>query len=160
MGMEEKHQRLQTSARYLKTGHPYDALKQLRQLKADYPKDLVVSSYLGLAMVLTNADPEGGIALCADAAEHNMHRPDVIANLVRACLKLADRERAASALGSGLAMHTDHRELNELAWKMGIRRKPLFPLLARGNLLNRITGKITWWIGIGRPDDPKRALTR
>ncbi len=155
-----KHQQLQNAVRYLKTNHPYDALKHLRQLQATYPKDAVIQSYLGLALVLTKADTEKGMVLCADAAEASMHRPECIANFVRVCLKTGDRERAASAMNEGLALHSDHRELNQLAWQMGIRRKPFFSFLPRSNFMNRMTGRITWWLGVGRSNDPKRALPR
>jgi len=158
--MNVKYQQLQNAVRYLKMNHPYDALKHLRQLQTSYPKDPVISSYLGLALVLTKADVEKGTKLCADAAEVSMHRPECIANFVRVCLKTGDRERAASAMKEGLAMHSDHRELNQLAWQMGIRRKPFFSFLPRGNFINRVTGRFTWWLGIGKPNNPKRALPR
>jgi len=156
--LREKHDRIQTAVRYIRTGHAYDALKILRQLQTAYPKDALVYSYLGLTMVLTAADVTEGLRMCEKAATAGVQQPSLVANFVTACLETGDRERAVSALREGLGYHTDNKELNRLAWKMGVRRKPLFPFLGRSNFLNVWSGKLTWWLGGGRNKLPASTM--
>ncbi|MCW5828935.1 MAG: hypothetical protein KIT79_06430 [Deltaproteobacteria bacterium] len=150
MDNREKMQRLASAVRHFRMGHPYDALKVLRQLDTESPGDTLVQSYLGLALTLSGADTDRGIHLCEAAAEKSFHRPECMANLVKATLHVKDRSRASDALLQGLAMHGDHKELNLLAQKMGLRRRPLFGFLPRSNFINRLTGRFTWWLGVGR----------
>ena len=99
-------------------------------------------SYQGLCQV--SAGDVSGLNLCRRAAAMEIIQARGFLNLALAELKLKHRQRACSALKTGLSIDPTDPNLLRLRDKMGVRRKPVLPFLKREHPLNHWLGRYTW----------------
>ena len=99
-------------------------------------------SYLGYGMARFQKQKREGLKLCQEAARMELCEPEVLLNLVRIQLMVDDRRGAVRSVERGLKLHPDHPVLIHYRRQMGIRRRPVVPFLGRGNIFNRILGRL------------------
>lgn len=101
-----------------------------------------VYSYMGYGAARFDKKYREGLEMCRHAIEIEFYEPDNFANLARVCLMIDRRKEAINALRHGLKIHPDHLMLRGLYRDMGVRRPPVLPFLSRGNVLNRLLGRL------------------
>ncbi len=101
-----------------------------------------VYSFLGFGIALRESRIEDGLTLCRYGVEIGFFDADNFLNLARTHFLNADRTSAWQALEEGLVLDPKHQGLTAFKKKMGVRRKPVLPFLARGNPLNKALGQI------------------
>jgi tetratricopeptide (TPR) repeat protein len=99
-------------------------------------------SYYGLSLSLAAGRTHEAIEMCERALSAEFYNPDLYLNVARVYLSAGQRRRAHKALCQGLRIEKRHAGLIAELRRMGVRRKPLFPFLSRGHLLNRVTGRL------------------
>lgn len=98
--------------------------------------------YLGQAIARCEGRKHEGLELCRHAVQVEPFRPENHLNLAQLYLMVGNRRGALRSLRDGLALDSDHRGLLELQKRMGVRRRPPIPFLARTNPLNVILGQV------------------
>jgi len=116
-------------------------LAQLEEKRGNMPGFFY--SYLGQAMARCEGRKREGLDLCLYAVEIEPFRPENHLNLAQMYLMLRNRRGTLRALEVGLKIDPTHRGLLRLQRRLGIRRRPPFPFLARGNPLNRVAGRLS-----------------
>jgi len=106
---------------------------------ADPPPDYL--SHYGLCLGLVGGRPADAIRACRRAVAQDRDDADLWRNLGRVLVAARRREEAFYAFQCGLdARPGDRAILRELA-RMGVRDRPVMPLLSRRNRLNVVLGK-------------------
>ena len=100
----------------------------------------LVSSYLGLAQVLT--DNPDGLLLCRDAAGNEVLEGGVFLNLACAEWYSQNRKRAIDAIRRGVKIDAEHPQLNQACARLDCRKRCCFNFLPRGHRLNRLFGRL------------------
>jgi tetratricopeptide (TPR) repeat protein len=99
-------------------------------------------SYLGYGIARCQRRHDEGLKLCQHSIKIEFYEPDNYLNLARTCLLLHDRTGAVRAVRKGLKVDPEHLDLKALYRELGIRRPPVLPFLPRGQLLNRLLGRV------------------
>lgn len=99
-------------------------------------------SYYGLCLSVATDNLKDAIRFCKKAVEIEFYNADLFHNLGLVYLLSGKRKEAHQTFMEGLKMHNKHREILLELKKMGIRKKPPFPFLARSHFINKISGKI------------------
>ncbi|HET9551791.1 MAG TPA: tetratricopeptide repeat protein [Anaeromyxobacteraceae bacterium] len=99
-------------------------------------------SWYGVTLVLVERNSNLGVSLCDQALRLAPYDPELLLNLARVHLALGQRERAVRAVLRGLEAQPDHAALRDARDALGTRRAPVIGVLARGNPLNRLLGKL------------------
>ncbi len=156
----ERSRQEKTKAEYLnevqgllRRGNAKSALTTLRHAIEKYPEDPFLLSHYGCLIALVDNNPKDGIKICREAVERlnsstpfgsEFLSPVFYLNLGRAYLKDNRKQDAISAFYEGL----ENDPLNhDILWemkKLGTRRRPAIPFLARSNPLNRFIGKFLY----------------
>ncbi len=102
-------------------------------------------SYLGQAMARCQGRKREGIDLCRHAVRIQPLQPENYLNLAYTYLMVHKRRAAFRAMRKGLAVDPDHRGLLALSERLGMRRRPPIPFLARSRFPNRVIGRLTFW---------------
>ena len=100
----------------------------------------LLSSYLGLAQVLTGND--NGLLLCRDAAGSETLAGQVYLNLACAEWHAGNRRRAIDAIQRGIKIDEHNQQLKAACAKLDCRKKCCFGFLPRGHCLNRRLGRL------------------
>lgn len=112
--------------------------------------------YLGQAIARCEGRKRVGVDLCRHAVESEPFRPENYLNLASVYLIAGNRRRAIRALQDGLALDNTHPGLVDFQKKLGVRRKPVIPFLPRGNVLNYLLGRLTFWVTESRAERRRR----
>jgi len=126
-------------------GHEYLALVCFENA-VDLEKSPLYCSYLAFCLAKVRGQYCKAIDICREALEKESFNAVHYVNLGRIYLLSNQREKALTTLRQGLQyQHKDevHRELERL----GMRRKPIFPFLRRGNPLNKYCGLLLKKLG-------------
>jgi hypothetical protein len=100
-------------------------------------------SYYGFSLAIVANRPKMGLAFCREAASEEFYNPDVFWNLGRVLLEMDRRKDAFLAISQGLRLQPGHAGLRQELERMGRRRHPAIPFLARANVLNVLLGKLS-----------------
>jgi hypothetical protein len=100
-------------------------------------------SFYGLCLALRERKIRDGIRFCREAAQEEFFNPEMWLNLGRVELEAGSRRHAFRSFSRGLRLAPENQELHHQIARMGIRRRPLFPFLARSNPLNVWAGRLT-----------------
>lgn len=101
-----------------------------------------VYSFLGFGIALRENRIEDGLTLCRYGVEIGFFDADNFLNLARVHFLNADRTSAWKAAAEGIALDPNNQDLRAFKARMGVRRKPVLPFLARANPLNKVLGQI------------------
>ena len=120
------------------------------------PRESRAMSWYGVTLVLVEKNVTLGVALCEAALRPAPGDPELLLNLARVHLALHQRERAARALGRGLAAWPADPALLAAREALGARRLPVVSLLPRSHPINRLLGALRHRLanGRGKPQAP------
>ena len=108
-------------------------------LRAEPPPDYL--SHFGLCLGLVGGRPDEAIRACRRAVAQERANAELWRNLGRSLVAARRREEAFYAFQCGLDVRPgDPAILRELS-RMGVRERPVLPLLSRRNRLNIVLGK-------------------
>jgi tetratricopeptide (TPR) repeat protein len=117
------------------------ALEVERRLGARTPQARYLSFY-GLSLALSGGQPREGADLCRQAMALEFFNADLCLNYGRALLANSRRKEAYSAFLKGLKVQKSHQAILQELGRMGWRRRPVLPFLARHNPLNVALGRM------------------
>ncbi len=116
------------------------------------PREPRAMSWYGVTLVLVERNITLGVSLCDGALRVSPDDPELLLNSARVHVALHQRQRAARAIGRGLAAWPAHPALLAARDALGTRRPPVLPFLARANPLNRLLGRLRHrWITRHQP---------
>jgi len=99
------------------------------------------NSYYGLLLALVERKMKYAEQLCQSAIKPGA-TSDIYYNLGRVYQMQGQRLKALKNFQKGLQIDCNNADIHRELENMGTRRKPVFPFLSRGNLLNRFVGRI------------------
>lgn len=100
-------------------------------------------SFYGLCLARVANRPRSGLAFCREATTLEFFNPDLFCNLGRVLLDVDRRKEAYRAIVDGLTLQPNHAGLRRELEKMGRRRRPAVPFLARSNPINVVLGRLS-----------------
>jgi tetratricopeptide (TPR) repeat protein len=104
------------------------------------PQARYLSNY-GLCLGLNKVQLAEAIKYCQAATGLEQFDAELHFNLGRVYLLAGRRKRAYQSLLRGLRLQPDHAGIRRELQRMGRRRRPVLPFLARGNALNVLLGR-------------------
>src|SRR5688500_16686958 len=105
------------------------------------PKDASGLSYFGLCLALVRKQYKAAIDLCKRAVDLEFYNGDHYANMARVYLAAGNRKKAVETADQGLTLVPGHEYLQEVRQELGVRARPLVPILDRGNPINVSLGQ-------------------
>lgn len=102
----------------------------------------VVYAYLGYGVAKHQRRAKDGLKLCEHAVKVQYYQPENHLQLARVQLLMGDRKAAVGSIARGLKLDPNHRELKELRFDIGVRKRPVLPFLDRKNPLNVLLGQL------------------
>jgi tetratricopeptide (TPR) repeat protein len=99
-------------------------------------------SYYGLCLAVCSDRLDEAREFCEAAVRSEFYNPDAYWNLGRVYLRTGDRSLAFSTIVRGLQLNPRHAGLVGELRRLGIRRRPVLPLLDRGHPVNRLLGRL------------------
>lgn len=94
-------------------------------------------SYYGLLSALRWGKVGLGINLCTQAIKTNTLNPEFYLNLGRVHVAAKNNKAAATVFRKGLKAAPSNKNLNNMLYTIGARKKPIIPILKWGNPMNR-----------------------
>lgn len=101
-------------------------------------------SYMGLALVLSNARVEEGVKLCEQAVRREFFDPDLFCNLGIVYLRNRQKRQAFEAFQKGLNIKPSHRRIQEELERYDRRSYPVFTFLPRTHPVNVLAGRVRY----------------
>lgn len=98
-------------------------------------------SYLGLCLGMARLRTQEAVQFCRRAVSLESYNPDFRFNLARVLLSVGRRRAAHEVLQQGLAIEPGHEGILRCMERMGFRRRPPIPFLARSNPINVFIGR-------------------
>ena len=105
------------------------------------PKDASGLSYFGLCLALVRKQYKAAIELCKRAVDLEFYNGDHYANMARVYLAAGNRKKAVETADQGLKLVPGHEYLQEVRQELGVRARPLVPILDRSNPINVSLGQ-------------------
>lgn len=105
------------------------------------PKDASGLSYFGLCLALVRKQYKAAVELCKRAVDLEFYNGDHYANMARVYLAAGNRKKAVETADQGLKLVPGHEYLHEVREELGVRAKPLVPILDRSNPINVSLGQ-------------------
>jgi tetratricopeptide (TPR) repeat protein len=137
----------------LAVGDKQSALECFRQAYRIDPSLARYCSAYGLGIALVDRRFKYAKGLCEQAVKTSPDDPKLRHNLARVYLCFGFRAEGIRVIGQGLELDPDYMPLFKELRKLGFRRPPVLPLLARSNLINRMLGMLRTRLGLGRAQD-------
>jgi len=113
-------------------------------------------SHYGLALGLVERRLDRALELCRSAAREEFFQPAHYHNLARLHLAFGFKAESIRYLRRGLMIDPENEAIRAELRRLGVRRSPPLSFLRRGNLLNRLLGKLR---GRAIPRAPEPELT-
>lgn len=150
MEQREINKHLQKALSLIKEDNTLDALFHLDRIidQTDVPEAL--SSY-GLCIALERGRIKDGIDICIKAIERDRENIYHYLNLGKVYLKDGKKAIAIDIFRKGIKSNSDGGHLKEIEAildRLGTRKKPVFPFLARKNRINRFCGVVLSKLGL------------
>lgn len=135
----------ETGVQAMEANQLKDAHRLFREAYEKNPNDPKAQSYYGYTLALVEDKVHKGIELCMKAINSAEPDPNFFLNIGLLYLKLNRRREAVGAFKRGLQIDRSNRKIHDV-WKekLGWRRPPAIPFLARENFLNKLIGKMTF----------------
>jgi len=145
----------------LRRGNGKTALNTLRHAMVKFPDDPFLLSYYGCLIAVVENNTREGVKICEDAINilnalmpfgSEFFYPVFYLNLGRAYLKDKKKKNAVQAFHDGLKNDPDNKDILWELKKMGSRKPPPLPFLARSNPINKYIGKLLYKSSEKKPD--------
>ncbi len=127
----------------LELGQERDALEHLARahlLEAANPQ---FQSAYGLGLARARREREHALKLARQALRTQFYDPQLFVNLAQIHLCFDERGGAVRALRRALAVDSDFERARHMIRQLGLRKRPVLPILGRDNPINR-------WLGLAR----------
>lgn len=124
----------------LQEGNSAKALPLLRKAYDENPLDPERKSYYGVVNALELGQVSQAIELCKQAVQGNPGSADLRFNLAQVYIKAGRKHDSVLALEEGIRLNPEHRAVDMLRHRLGIRRPPVIRHLSRKNVLNKYLG--------------------
>ena len=118
-----------------------DALHHFQEAVLLEPHTHGYLSYLGLALAHAERKFSDAEQYCRRAIESEYHRPEHYFNLAEVHLLAGRRGEAVKCLNQALSWNPGFEAAQDSLRKLGVRRPPVLPILARNHPVNVILGK-------------------
>lgn len=112
--------------------------------KLAFTKDPTAMSYYALCLAVVERNFEHALSLSMMAIKRDDKNPVMYLNLGRIFIRNGQKTLALRVFMRGLRLDRRHEELIKEIKTVGIRREPVFNFLSRGNIVNRIFGRLTY----------------
>jgi len=106
------------------------------------PREPRYLSYYGYCLAATRSDWHAAMQCCREAANRAPEYPEIWWNLGRVALASGRRSEAYRALQRGLELQPGHNGISRALRRMGVRRRPALPFLARTHPVNVLLGQL------------------
>jgi len=136
---------------HLKSGEQKQAYAVLLKALGFYPDHPIILSYSGWLKAVVDKKHLSGVASCRKAiVKFKTSDPDVAKtvypflylNLGRTFLLAGKKKEAVDSFTKGLSYDRGHYDLKKEMKALGIRKKPILPILSRANPINKLAGKL------------------
>jgi len=117
------------------------ALQVEKRLGARTPQARYLSFY-GLSLATEGGQAREGMELCRKAIALEFFNADLCLNYGRALMANGRRKEAYAAFLKGLKVQKSHQGILRELGRMGWRRRPIVPFLARRNPINVALGRM------------------
>jgi tetratricopeptide (TPR) repeat protein len=118
------------------------ALEHFRAAHRLDPTSPRYRSYFGLCLGLAERRFDRALDLCRSAAKEEFFNPALYHNLARLHLAFGFKAEGIRFLRRGLMIDPRNPAILDELGGLGVRRKPVFGFLRRGNVLNRWLGRL------------------
>ncbi len=126
---------------YLRALNLFQEIYQGAEAPIRSPKDAAGLSYFGLCLALVRRDFKNAIDICKRAIDLEFYNGDHYANLARVYIAAGNRKKAVETSDAGLKLIPEHDYLEEVRKELGVRARPLVPVLNRTNPINVSLGQ-------------------
>lgn len=99
-------------------------------------------SYYGLCLAIERNEVHEGLRYCREAVTLESYNPDLRCNLGHVLLRAGRRREAYRCFVRGLRLENSHPGTVRALRRMGRRRRPFVPFLARHNPINVLLGRL------------------
>lgn len=117
-----------------------EAMRALEEASRLDPSNVIIRSYLGLAMATARAGTKEAVHMCELAVQGNAFQPELYLNLGRVYMIVGDRRRARLAFLDGLKLDREDPDLLRSLQVIGMRKVPPIPFLHRDSPINKYLG--------------------
>lgn len=125
----------------IKRGRLREASALLTHALKISPDNPVYVSHLGYCIGMLG-NVEGGEKMCRRAAQMAPAIPIVLVNLGRILVETGRRQEARKLFAQAYRIDNTHSPAALELSRLGVRKQPVLPFLARGNILNKYLGII------------------
>ena len=101
-------------------------------------------SFYGLCLCLTRVDIRQALHQCRLAVRLDRYRPECWWNLGRVALSRWRNGEAYRAFSEGLKLQPDHEGLQQELRRLGVRNRPVLPMVVRQHPLNVMLGLLRY----------------
>lgn len=125
-------------------GQVEEAHQRFKKAYSLDPDGARVNAWYGLTLGLVDNKVQKGLEMCKKAINSNI--PDALFYRNIGILYVMSRNKrlAVAAFQKGMSIDKGNRKIYNEWRKLGIRRKPFFKSLDRGNFINKFIGKLTY----------------
>ena len=135
------HEEFLSGVRMLYACRYQDALTHFQEAVVLEPLSKGYLSYLGLATAHAARKFSDAEHLCRRAIEAEYHRPEHYYNLGEVYVLAGRKPDAIKAFNQALSWNPSYDAAHDALRKLGVRRPPVVPILARSHPLNIFLGK-------------------
>lgn len=135
------HDQFMAGVRMLYACRYQDALQHFQEAVVLEPQSKGYLSYLGLATAHASRKFSDAEQLCRRAIEAEYHRPEHYYNLGEVYVLAGRKKDAIRAFNQALSWNPSHEAAHDALRRLGVRRPPVVPVLARSHPLNIFLGK-------------------
>jgi len=144
----------------LRGGDQVGALEAFRQAYRTDPSLARYASAYGLGIALVERRFKFAKGLCEEAVRLDSTDPKLFLNLARVYLLFGFRAEGVRALDQGLSLDRKNQLIIREMMRIGFRRAPVIPFLARSNFFNKWLGKLRAHLKIGQPVSSAEAFSK
>lgn len=126
--------------RYLREDNVEKATKAFEKAFKEDPEEAGYMSYYGMCKALRGGEIGLGLELCTRAIKKEFFKAEFYSNLGRVYLAAGNKKGAIKVFLKGLKFDPNNSELNKFLVEVGFRKRPVIPVLARTNPLNKVLG--------------------
>lgn len=108
-----------------------------------FTQNAAAMAYYALCLAEEEKNIERVLSLCFMAVEKEFYNPDVYLNLGRILVLNRQKSTALKSFKKGLGYDSGNNEIIAEIKRLGLRKKPAFPFLPRGNPLNKYFGMLS-----------------
>jgi tetratricopeptide (TPR) repeat protein len=135
------HDQFMAGVRMLYACRYQDALTHFQEAVVLEPQAKGYLSYLGLATAHAWKKYSDAEQLCRRAIEAEYHRPEHYYNLGEVYVLAGRKREAIKSFTQALSWNPSHEASHDSLRKLGVRRPPVVPVLARSHPVNVFLGR-------------------